>query len=1068
MPIVKIQDGQKPVGRATLPASKYDPTPQPPEDFQEPSTIEQVGLGQIVSNPAVSQIEKNFFDPSAQARNPYKEFDPEFKPSDHIRDDDDPDAIRGFATANSIEEMDLIRDRVALEKSREEILARSGFSGILASIAGSISDPVAWGMMAIPYIGTAAGIARMGRSATIATRAALGAAGGLAVTAEQEFLLRDAQVSRSEAESMNSLFWGTILGALVGGASGALTKNIVRKVETYADAASEATGRPNVKLDTSMGAAQVREQTFAEINAMESVQNMPKWIVDTGSLWIDGLQSVKQRVFFNEFATVKQTANRTFRNPYILGKTKQGQVQAETILEAEIDRAMLEIHNMNKVINANFLRLNGIEPGLGGDTKALIKGMQNKPGFVTMKEYNERVSEVLRTNIDSGIVEIDQSAKIIRSNISAKAKEMQALGIFDDLSEEQLSTYLTRRYNVPEILRDADNFKAKLNNHFRAKAAQAADRIKALAAKGGIDDVAKLQALVSRAMGNRSAVKDLIKEAELKIGLAPKELDELLSIMEKPSHMRVNTFNADEALDLAADVDKTFHNIIGLKEHSTEMERLLGTLVSGKSNITKSRALDIDDVDFAQYLLNDAGELGSHYIKQSSSMIAMKKLLNELGHDSIADIHNQLKREIIEKSRGLSPEAVEKLQKEGVKASKMIDDMFKVAMGVYKTKHGGDQAFRTLRAVQAAIYLGGMLISSLVDVINLAIPGKAKDGIRVSMQHLTNIRAVAKSKQQLEAIGVALDGEMDRTLKMLIDPEFNLYHQADTFDKILDINRQALSRATGMLYWNNSLKRVAGHTYQDMIIRQALNKDPRDLVEMARLGLNADDLDQIAAAFKKYGQIENGVHIPDLDFWASSSEFREITKKYGDVLRSAVDSIVVTPGRGDLPFAAQMSEFHSLIFQFKSFMFASAGKIFLPLLQRDKTKFLALYMASIMTGGASFMIKEALAGRDPSDVTIDQFIAEGVFRSGITLPLFTIADAFYSFGNDNPMWAGNRGQGVLLGPLPNTIASASGFLSTSMQKGLGEGWDRYGQYITPYGNLWWMKLLNDEAFGSDD
>ena len=108
--------------------------------------------------------------------------------------------------------------------------------------------------------------------------------------------------------------------------------------------------------------------------------------------------------------------------------------------------------------------------------------------------------------------------------------------------------------------------------------------------------------------------------------------------------------------------------------------------------------------------------------------------------------------------------------------------------------------------------------------------------------------------------------------------------------------------------------------------------DAKEGTRLARLGIDKEQWQTIIDQFNKWGDRESGSYILNLHNW--DPEVQATREAFESAILKDVDATIVTPGRGDIPFAAQENELAKTILQFKSFQMAMTSKIILPGIQR--------------------------------------------------------------------------------------------------------------------------------------
>lgn len=302
-------------------------------------------------------------------------------------------------------------------------------------------------------------------------------------------------------------------------------------------------------------------------------------------------------------------------------------------------------------------------------------------------------------------------------------------------------------------------------------------------------------------------------------------------------------------------------------------------------------------------------------------------------------------------------------------------------------------------------------------------------------------------------------------------------------------------------------KRIVTLGLEDMVVEIAMKKargqaiTERDKGILEGLRFNDDDLDQIWRYWSSIDQASpertRKKKIIGRDFYLSNSGHwnGSFAYKYEMKIRSAVNSIIVTPTIGDLPRAFQDPTFAPFL-QFKSFLVAQTNKMFLPMIQRGllykDLNQVAMVLGVSAIGTLSYAIYETMAGNDVTKDTkykdpktgeektrswVTKAVLEGLDRGGAFAMLFATSNIIERFGGTgiHSIFGGELNRRYRARTLGDTLLGPAGGLLTDLAKsGTGVMDLVYGRDVTesqltamrrliPLQNLIWIKLATDVA-----
>lgn len=630
----------------------------------------------------------------------------------------------------------------------------------------------------------------------------------------------------------------------------------------------------------------------------------------------------------------------------------------------------------------------------------------------------------------------------VTSNIQAGVKRLNKEGLSYTQFNQELAKAMRRGdvHRIPEIERAAKEIRKELD--------AVTDRLKAVGVFDEALDVKYARSYLTRAYDQKKLLTGTGKER---------------FIAKLTSHFERKGLVREDALEQAG---KSYDNIIGLGDDSLALTNAYVNK-SPKGKITKQRVLDIPDEDIEEFLISDATQLSTNYLRQANHIAALHEYLQKNGYETINDLTASLKSEY-DRLVAKNPNDLDKLSKEFKKAQQLLKDQIEIATGTFGTKGKVDQGLRLLRKFNVMRLLGAVTISSIPDLMMPVF----RHGLRRTVEdgYLPMLRGLKESKlarDQLKELGVGVELETGAWLRAMTDPDFSVTQHRSSIEKVADTASDIFSRASLMAYWNNFGKRMAGHMSQARTLKSLdtfakTGKLPQKEIErLASLRIDQSMYTRIHEQFQRYGYKEKGSYVSNFQNWTDA----EAAKVFKSSVLSETDSTILTPGRGDVSRFAQGSELGKTIFQFKSFSSAATNKILLSGLQRRDREALSGLIGLVGLGVASYAIKEKLAGRTPSEDP-GVLLKEGITRSGVAglLGDNIIGSAF---GSSRYRSQGLRG--TLFGPSVDVLPEALGGLINIAQKGISSDEDlkasdfkRLIKFI-PFSNLFYIKSLINKA-----
>lgn len=975
------------------------------EQTQEVSTLDALEAAGATFNTVGSLIAFGIQDTEITNR--------DYDPVTRVEELGRPDLIRKAVYADSDQELFALMEQDSREKKYKEILDNSGWVGTAASAAAGILDPT----MLIPGIGQLRAGGAMYR---MASGAKSGAALGAMALGAQSSVLAATQLDVETSDAVFASVGGAVFGGVFGSALGLMNTETKRATQALIDDIMADTDmQVNIKGDPttppSVGAAAVSFETkvasFQGRKNAEGIANLNENIVRlaTGprvlrSPIVNGLTS--------RFAIIREYTNDIFQHNFILNKNLRGrEIGSAVETDMKIDKG--NIVRTNKQINDLYLDLVGKKGEKFASLRAAADASRGK--VMRWQEFSEELAKALRRGDRHEIPQVQKAAQVMRKDMEKATKELQELGILpDDLSVKGAQSYLSRRYDQKKIAIDRTR-----DNKFR------------------------------------SIIAAHFAKAD---GVAP----DSPAIIER--------------------AEETIRRIQGLGDESLQMSDLTSHMVTKGGKFTKERVLDIPDEALEEFLVNDGASLYSAYMLQASAITQLQKKLMSKGFDSVQDIRKELIDESevlvkdLEKRRTASlkgktgreadeinkrfDKEADSLNKDTKQAIEDINNNTKLILGQFGEVGKHDSKLRLLRKYQVMRLLGGVVISSMPDI---AMP-IFRHGLGRTVEFgykpmIKNFKAAKAAKNDLKHVNIGLELETNEILRSITDPDFKLGQTRSEIERVADLASDAFGKVSGISYWNNFHRRLAGQVSlgRTLDLAKKFNKTgelpENEVARLASLGLEKDDLTAIWGEFKKYGVEKDGSFIANLESWNT-----ELSRKFGRAILKDADSTILVPGAGDIPLIAQNTELAKTIFQFKSFMFAATNKILLSGLQRRDKDALVGLTALVILGGTTSNLKSVIADK-PVEEDFGKFLVNGISNSGVSGVMGEAVSALNPWFKST-RYAGITAESFILGPSANLIsdgqAAIAGIIGDTELKET--DLRRMGRML-PFQNLFYLRAL---------
>lgn len=1087
-----------------LPPPRLGTNVAPPDPFA-PDTSPTIGQTAAAAfrqqNPIVSVIDAVSSMPGNQPQPGYNPLDT-LKGTPHESDD-----LSIYAGSHNEGYTRALMARKDSEDADRRTLAAAGWPGVAASIGAGLLDPT----MLLPVVGEA----RLGKTAAFALY-------GAAQTAGTETALQASQVERPWQESVGNIASGTILGGMLGGAAGYLSK---AEVTAGAKALDEVRPRVDANIGDLVarpaGAAptDIRTLDLAGALGVQKVGVSPNLRI-YGSSSVEAKRAMNDVAEFGgQFADAGTGQVAPFGAPLeSQARVLKGQamVQANDIIE---DAWKQHYFGENQ---PGAIRGFVAKEGLGAPTTA------DKLGF---GDFDRAVGVAMHNGDVHSIPEVQQAAQELRAKIFDPIKE-SAQSTLDRDGKPMLGPEL-------EAPNGAQSFfpLIPVRDALVAKRYEAQDLFTNFLEREQADKAAakdRLQSLVNRrtALGDR--IGRLGEEADpwMKEGLTADHVALREKIEQEIQDWRGNTTREAVTAMKARDEAAKTGSAAGTKPAADAVDRAVQRILASDRDLSRqdlqSRAgqwvdrligspdgrLAYDDARtepgfrggnedargslMARRMPIAVNELisrgfintsATHGVASLARTIIPDVLLTKrFGDVGMEDVMRRINDEYAGKITATTGEkASTKLIKERDAVTRDLSAARDRLRGVYgwdpspaSRKYGG--MLRDMQNINALRALGTSVANRMTDATNAVFRygfmNVFRDAFAPFLQAITNSELRNVLRQQAHDAAVGIDGLLGHMRQNLYDVN-NSYAPGNKFSRGLAwaTDKSMIANMHGP--WTDWNKIMVFNVAQGELGRMSARvvagtATKRDLASLAGLSIDHATAARIAGQFDAHAIEVSGRRFANQANWTDQGAKRA----FEAAMSREANATVLTAGIGDKPLLMDTT-LGKLGLQFKSFTAAAHEKILLSSLQKHDMRTVEGVLASVAMGMIGTALYKTVSGQqigsDPRD-----WIKEGLDRSAMTgwfgdfnnaISKVTAGQAdynrLYGAGGELTRRREQSLEGILGGPtvdLAEKLAQAGSHAVTRNQEGGTKftGADLHNARVAlPLQNLWAFRMLLD-------
>ncbi len=424
-------------------------------------------------------------------------------------------------------------------------------------------------------------------------------------------------------------------------------------------------------------------------------------------------------------------------------------------------------------------------------------------------------------------------------------------------------------------------------------------------------------------------------------------------------------------------------------------------LVPVKRGPLKERTFNIPDELVEDFLENDMEAIMRRYTR---TMGAEVELADKFGRADMKTQFEEIANDYADlREKAKTDEERQRLTRAEAKDVRNLQAFRDLIRGTYRAADEASEWSKVTRAALTWNYvrlLGGVTLASLTDASRFV----AVHGVRATMREalpalVKNVRAAKISRSDAKALGAVTERVLQSRLASLTDLN-DPYAYGSRFERFMSNASNVFSKATGLGWWNDTLKTVSSVMTQNRMMRNALDWNGAGKTErayMAYLGIDEDMAERVAAQYRKHGIEEDGIYGANVGQWDDEAAVRA----WGAALNKDVDRTIITKGVADQPLWTR-TNVGRLVTQFKSFGLASHQRVLIAGLQERPHRLAEMMVMSSALGMLIGYLKYVERGDlDEANRLLDNpglWVAEGLDRSAVLSIPFEISNTAEKLG----------------------------------------------------------------------
>lgn len=479
-----------------------------------------------------------------------------------------------------------------------------------------------------------------------------------------------------------------------------------------------------------------------------------------------------------------------------------------------------------------------------------------------------------------------------------------------------------------------------------------------------------------------------------------------------------------EARDIAYAATR---NVLGA-ERGTMDWRMMDNIVT-PSGVTQARTLRVPDEELEPFLVSDIDHLTHSYIRTLAPEVEMTE---RFGSRDLSQQFDQVRDEyarLMERARGNDPmlAELEARREHDIRDLTAIRDRLYGTFG--QPKDPGMfavRAGRLLRSDNALRLLGAATLAHIPDVANTITRYGIGNTLTAIARLGSSLDGLQLAREEARRIGVGLDMTMNVTASLLGDYGSHSQYLEQRMMAKLTRGFTILTGETPLITMVQSLASVLGqHELLDAATRVTAGEalPTSRMARLAASGIDAQMLGRINAQALEHGRSVNGMRFGMSDQWADQGA----AQAFENAILKDAHAMTLSPGVGDTPLWMS-TEMGKAVLQFKSFAFAAARHVVLPISQgvaQGDVRAMSGLMALATAGFMSYWAKQTAAGQpieygNPARMALEVLDKSNLmaWTSELIFPMLWAAGF-----KDLSRWSDRDPVETLGGPSAGTVAS---------------------------------------------
>jgi len=522
------------------------------------------------------------------------------------------------------------------------------------------------------------------------------------------------------------------------------------------------------------------------------------------------------------------------------------------------------------------------------------------------------------------------------------------------------------------------------------------------------------------------------------------------------------TFTADEKMMKQYGADK-INEMVKDTMDNMMMGRYQNMTVKGEPSPTRARSLAIMDDVLEDFLEKNATEAMLRYTQSMQPHILFREVFE---NRSLSDLFDEISAEyrVMREKEGISADELSDLfaqeGKDKTNLQTMYDRLTNQVQRSVKPQSPVMKILQTSKVLNTAAMLGEIVLTSLPDlarpISHYGMRSFGKGVSRMVTQFMEGIDSVHSI--QAKRLGAALQRTLNERAAQFAD---SLEPQGKWTQK----TQKAWSRWSGFNMYTNIVESISAHAAMDYTLRAAkkvASKQPLSVAEkkqISRMGLDSEDLLAIwNESMQTMGAQEKNLKYMNTMAWQDVGLAKRVEAGIG----SDIHRTIIQSGIGDKP-AFMDDTTLSWLFQFQTFAMQAQNKIIVAGLQNMNRHTAEGFVTMLALGATVGGIKATIRGEDVSEWTADQWVMEGIDRSGMsgamraplnmlrwTLATYGILDSAPSRYIDREL------EGIFAPPAAGMAGNISRSVTSAIEGDFGTSAEKLVKTL-PLNNLWGVR-----------